>query len=123
MTLIDVEPIYKKVCELEELARDRVIDCPTNSPVYMRYVAQLNERTTLKHLLFDAPTIETEPVKQFVNELIYRLNNHANRYVGSSCNGTFYPEVELFDVDEVYEIIDRVLDGTPEDIGTRMDGE
>lgn len=66
------------------------------------------------------PTID--PVKQFANELINRLNNNASRYVGGICNGRFYPETELFDVDEVYEIIDRVLDGVPEDEGARMDG-
>ena len=54
---------------------------------------------------------------EFRNELVRRLNNNANRYVGGTCNGKFYPEVETFDVDEVYEIIDRVLDGEPEDSG------
>lgn len=54
-------------------------------------------------------------VTDFRNDLINRLNNNANRYVGGTCNGRFYPEVEMFDVDEVYEIIDRVYDGVPED--------
>ena len=30
----------------------------TNRPAYMRYVAQLNERTYLKHEIADAPTID-----------------------------------------------------------------
>lgn len=54
---------------------------------------------------------------EFRNELVSRLNENANRYVGGTCNGHEYPETELFEVDEVYEIIDRVLDGVPEDTG------
>lgn len=53
---------------------------------------------------------------EFRNELVKRLNENANRYVGGTCKGIEYPNVETFDVDEVYEIIDRVLDGIPEDI-------
>lgn len=54
---------------------------------------------------------------EFRNELVRRLNNNASRYVGGTCNGIFYSEAELFEVEEVYEIIDRVLDGIPEDDG------
>lgn len=53
----------------------------------------------------------------FRNELVKRLNNNATRYVGSFVDGKYYPEVELFEVDEIYEIIDRILDGEPEDEG------
>ena len=56
--LIDRAELYKHIAELEELARNRVCDTPTNSPAYMRYVAQLNERTYLKHEIADAPTID-----------------------------------------------------------------
>lgn len=54
---------------------------------------------------------------EFRNELVKRLNNNANRYIGGTCNGTYYPETELFEVDEIYEMIDRVLNNIPEDIG------
>lgn len=50
-------------------------------------------------------------------ELISRLNNSANRYHGGKCNDVEYKDVETFDVDEVYEIIDRVWEGVPEDNG------
>lgn len=56
--LIDRAELYKHMAELEELARNRVCDTPSNSPAYMRYVAQLNERTYLKHKVADAPTID-----------------------------------------------------------------
>ena len=48
--------------EKEELARQRVLDTPTHSPAYLRYVAQLNERTALKHEIADAPTVEAKEV-------------------------------------------------------------
>ena len=54
--LKDFEKIYADMTEKEELARQRVIDTPTNSPCYMRYLAQSNERTAFKVMLFDAPT-------------------------------------------------------------------
>ena len=66
-TLKDVEKIYADMSEREELARRRVIDCPSNSPCYMRYVTQLNERTAFKEMLFDAPTI-IEADKEADNE-------------------------------------------------------
>lgn len=48
----------------------------------------------------------------FRNELIKRLNENVNRYLNKK-----YPQLEFFDVDEVYEIIDRVYDGISEDDG------
>lgn len=57
--LISRKYLYDKMSEKEELARQRVLDTPTHSPAYLRYVAQLNERTALKHEIMDAP--EAEP--------------------------------------------------------------
>lgn len=59
---IEKATLYKDIGELEELARNRVLDTPTNSPVYVRYVAQLNERTMLKHKIFDFPSADVAPV-------------------------------------------------------------
>lgn len=53
--LISREALYNEVVRLEELARNRVCDSPPTSPCYMRYVAQLNERTALKQLILNAP--------------------------------------------------------------------
>lgn len=52
---------------------------------------------------------------EFRSELIHRLNNNVSRYHGGTCNGEYFPEVETFDVDEVYEIIDRIYFNQPED--------
>ena len=67
--LIDANALYAKLQEHEELARKRVWDTastlpfPNNlNPAYTRYLAQLDERTALKHMVADAPTIEQPEV-------------------------------------------------------------
>ena len=55
--LISKKYLYDKMLEKEELARQRVLDTPTHSPAYLRYVAQMNERTALKHEIADAPDV------------------------------------------------------------------
>ena len=52
---------------------------------------------------------------EFRNELVRRLNNNAIRYAASADDGHKYLDAEFFEVDEVYEIIDRVLARIPED--------
>lgn len=59
---INKAALYGKIAELEALARNRVLDTPTNSPAYMRYVAQLHERTALKHLIADYEAVDAVPV-------------------------------------------------------------
>ena len=59
---IEREALYRKVAELEMLARDRYLDTPTNSPCYSRYMAQLGERTHLKFLIADFPAADVVPV-------------------------------------------------------------
>ena len=50
------------MAEKEEEARKKAFNTPTHSPAYLRYVAQLNERTALKHEIANAPTVEAVPV-------------------------------------------------------------
>ena len=59
---IEKAMLYKEIAELEELARKRALDTPTNSPAYARYVAQLNERTKLKHKIYDFPSADVDKV-------------------------------------------------------------
>ena len=65
MRLIDADALYEQLQKDEELARKRVLDTesylpyPNNlNPSYTRYVAQMDERTRLKHIVADAHTIE-----------------------------------------------------------------
>lgn len=59
---IEKDLIYKKVAEMEELARNRYLDTPSNSPVYARYLAQLQERTSLKFFIADFPAADVVPM-------------------------------------------------------------
>lgn len=68
MRLIDADALYEQLKQGEELARNRVLDTeptlpyPNNlNPSYIRYVAQMNECTRLKHMIADAQTIEAQP--------------------------------------------------------------
>lgn len=77
MRLIDANKLYKEICELEELALNRVIDTPTNSPCYDRYSAQLNERTSLKHRVFDQPTVQPQSTKLLAKNTQLRAERDA----------------------------------------------
>ena len=70
MRLIDADALYEQLKQDEEMARNRVLDTesslpyPNNlNPSYTRYVAQMDERTRLKHMVADAPTIEPEIIR------------------------------------------------------------
>lgn len=65
MRLIDADALYEQLKQDEEVARNRVLDTKSSlpyknnlNPSYIRYVAQMDERTRLKHMVADAPTIE-----------------------------------------------------------------
>ena len=65
--LISREELYKHMAELETLARNRVLSTESSlpysnniNPSYIRYSAQLDERTSLKHMIADIPSAQTE---------------------------------------------------------------
>lgn len=55
---IEREVLYKQISEMEELARNRYLDTPHNSPCYSRYMAQLDERERFKHMVCDAASAD-----------------------------------------------------------------
>lgn len=59
---IEKNALYKKIAELEELARNRYLDTPSNSPACARYMAQLDERTRFKHMIYDSPAADVAEV-------------------------------------------------------------
>ena len=59
---IDKSALYEKITQLEELARNRYLDTPSNSPCYSRYMAQFNERTAFKHIIADFSSADVAPV-------------------------------------------------------------
>ena len=72
MRLIDKDALYERLKADEELARDRVIDTPNSfpngmlNPAAVRYQAQLSERTRLKEIVHDAPTIEERKTGEWI---------------------------------------------------------
>ena len=74
---IDKGALYDKIAELEDLARQRVIDTPTSSPAYLRYVAQLNEREYLKSRILALPAADAVAVVRC---------RDCKHYVTGSCN-------------------------------------
>ena len=65
--LIDADALYEQIAKKEELARQRVLDTPSRmpngdlNPSAIRYTAQLDERTQMKYMIADAPTVDAEP--------------------------------------------------------------
>ena len=65
--LIDADALYEQIAKKEELARQRVLDTPSRmpngdfNPSAMRYATQLDERTQMKFMIADAPTIDAVP--------------------------------------------------------------
>ena len=56
--------LYEKIAQLEEFSRDRYLKTPKDSPRRPRYMAELVERTYLKHIIADCPAEDVEPVKR-----------------------------------------------------------
>lgn len=97
---IDKAILYRKISELEEIARTRYLDTPSNSPAHERYMAQLNERTSFKHLVADFSNAD-------VSEVVHGewLENdgrcYCNRCFEFSCTvmddtGTIYNDLTKF---------------------------
>lgn len=75
MRLIDADALYERLKSDEELARQRVIDTPNSfpngmlNPAAVRYQAQLTERTRLKEIVYDAPTIEERKTGKWIRKI------------------------------------------------------
>ena len=73
--------LYGEVAKLEELARNRYLDTPSNSPAYPRYTAQMQERASLKHLIADFPADDVAPVRHG------RWEWFKNGWICDNCDG------------------------------------
>ena len=86
---IDKSAIYNKIAKLEELARDRYLDTPQGS----RYQSQMNERTSLKHLIYDFPTIDAIQVVRCKDCIYYEIGKDYQPYCNCSDGGiSDYPQ-------------------------------
>lgn len=84
---LDKAELYETISELEDLARQRVLDTPSNSPAYPRYLAQLQERTNLKHKIYDMPAADVAPVVH--GKWIRKVENDG--YAMSLCSACNFP--------------------------------
>lgn len=64
---IDKSALYEKIAQLEEIARNRYLETPSNSPCYSRYMAQLIESTDFKHIIADFQAADVAPVVRCQN--------------------------------------------------------
>ena len=62
MRYIDADKIYEEFKSLEQLARKRVNDTPTNSPAYERYSTQYYEREKALSIIKAQPTADVVEV-------------------------------------------------------------
>ena len=102
MRLIDADALYAKLQEHEELARKRVWDTastlpfPNNlNPAYTRYLAQLDERTALKHMVADVPTIAQPEIIRCRECKHYAFaDNRAFGFPAKRCEWTGFEDVD-----------------------------
>ena len=98
---IDVKLLYNQVAEKEELARQRVIDTPSRlpngdvNPYATRYATQLDERTTFKFMLMDAPTADVVEVVRCKDCIHYMPYDWMFSEVRKSENINDYPKNEI----------------------------
>lgn len=98
LTLKDVETILAKMKDLEHSTEwDEGVD--------------VDHDPESNIILSEPSTISV--AKEFKNEIIGRLNEYLDRYKHPD-----YSDTEFFVVDEVYEMLDRVFNGIPEDDGS-----
>ena len=70
---IDGDALYEQIAEKEELARQRVLDTPLQmpngdlNPFALRYATQLDERTQMKFMIADAPSVDAIPIEWILN--------------------------------------------------------
>ena len=100
---IDKSALYEEISQLEELARDRYLETPSNSPCSSRYMAQLNERTSFKHIIADFHSADVAPVRHGRWIIKHKHRGGFHRYTGIDDMG----EQHTITVDERIEYDDR----------------
>lgn len=104
--LINRGNLLDEVQRLEEIARNRFLDTPTTSPCCMRYAAQMNELTGMKHLIADAPTAyDVDKVVEQLENKIFSAEVYNDDFNGVQidnllCMGDVYEIVKAGGVDE-----------------------
>lgn len=86
MSYINKENLLEQFNSLEQLARKRVYDTPTNSPAYERYSTQYYEREKALSIIKAQPTADVVEVRHGEWR---KANDKYPRYVCTICNHLF----------------------------------
>lgn len=93
---IDADKLIKEFGSLEQLARKRVYDTPTNSPAYERYSTQYCEREKALSIIKAQPTADVVEVRHGTwhhgrqNGVAYAECSACRRKMDTSCYGYAY---------------------------------
>lgn len=77
---IDADKLLEQVNSLEQLARKRVYDTPTNSPAYERYSTQYGERERMLSIIKAQPTAAVAPMADVIGEYRKRVYAKMEKY-------------------------------------------
>ena len=75
---IDADKLLEQVNSLEQLARKRVYDTPTNSPAYERYSTQYREREKMLSIIKAQPTADVAPKDEVAREIFEEIEKVVN---------------------------------------------
>jgi hypothetical protein len=95
---IDADKLLEQVNSLEQLARKRVSDTPTNSPAYTRYYTQWQERERILSIIKAQPTADVVPKKEIANvlcDLKHKIHDKAVRPNNAGIDA--YISLKVFD--------------------------
>lgn len=56
--LISTKRLYEKVSEIEEIIKNRLVHLGTEDPFYQVHLAQFNDWTAFKKMIFDEPEVK-----------------------------------------------------------------
>lgn len=81
MRLIGADALIEAISDLEQLAYKRCSDTPSVygdrvNPAYIRYSAQAGERTNVREMVMDAPTVDAVPVIRCKDCFYYQTGNY-----------------------------------------------
>lgn len=110
---IERETLLKRIVSLEQLARKRVYDTPTNSPCYERYVAQMQDRQQMLSIIKAVPAANVVEVRRSRIKWV-------NRPIAAQY-ATVTDEFGEKHYGKVHEIIEHNPVGYCEECGKRLD--
>ena len=98
---IDADILIEQVGSLEQLARKRVYDTPTNSPIYEMYSTQYIERERMLCIIKANPTADVAPRAEVAREVIEAIEALMFAYKKYSFSEIYYEHGLANAIDEL----------------------